>query len=104
MSHRIIIRSKAEDDIANAAQWYEMQHAGLGGEFAEEIRAAIIRAGDNAIRFPSIRSEPDVCRVLAKRFPYRIFFVRRPSEIVVFRVLHTARHDREWKSYIPSDD
>jgi len=25
------------------------------------------------------------------------------SDIVVFRVLHSARHDREWKSNVPKE-
>jgi hypothetical protein len=41
--------------------------------------------------------------VLTKRFPFRVFFIRRVDANVVFRVLHGARNDREWKSYTPND-
>jgi hypothetical protein len=44
-----------------------------------------------------------VRRVLIERFPYRVFFTRREEAIVVFRVLHSARHDREWKSRVPKN-
>jgi hypothetical protein len=44
-----------------------------------------------------------VRRILTERFPYRVFFIRRSDDIVVFRVLHGARADREWKSNIPKD-
>jgi hypothetical protein len=38
-----------------------------------------------------------VRRALTRRFPYRVFFIVLPDAIVVFAVLHAARHDRIWK-------
>jgi hypothetical protein len=35
---------------------------------------------------------------MAGRFSYRIFVVAELDRIVVFRFLHAAPHDREWKS------
>jgi hypothetical protein len=40
------------------------------------------------------RRRPEIRRVLVRRFPYRVFFFLLPDAIVVFRVLHGARHDR----------
>lgn len=39
-------------------------------------------------------------RVIAGRFPYRVFYILRADAIVVFRVLHGARHDREWSTNV----
>ena len=44
-----------------------------------------------------MRRNPLVRRVLTRRFPYRVFFIVRPDAIVVFAVVHAARHDRVWK-------
>src|SRR5579862_5915267 len=96
--HRAITRIEAEVDITDAAVWYEGQKPGLGYEFIAEVEAAIASAAENPFRYPCLRRKPEVRRVLTKRFPYRVFFIRRPSEIVVFRVLHGARHDRDWTS------
>jgi plasmid stabilization system protein ParE len=101
MSHRIIVARKAQGDISNAARWYERQRAELGQEFLEEIQIAFERAAANPFGFQCLRRKPDVRRVMTKRFPYRVFFIRRRSEIVVFRVLHSSRHDREWEKSIP---
>jgi plasmid stabilization system protein ParE len=98
---RVIIRFEAEVDITDAAVWYQQQQPGLGHDFLAEVDAAITSAAENPFRYPCLRRKPEVRRVLTKRFPYRVFFVRRPDAIVVFRVLHGARHDREWKSNIP---
>jgi plasmid stabilization system protein ParE len=100
---RIVIRIEAEVDITNAAIWYHEKQAGLGHEFLAEVEAAVFSAAENPFRFPCFRRKPEVRRVLTKRFPYRVFFIRRSDTIVVFRVLHGARHDREWRSSVPKD-
>jgi toxin ParE1/3/4 len=98
MKHRVIVRSEAEADITDAAVWYESQQPKLGLEFLGAVEAAIARAVENPFHFPCLRRKPEIRRVLTDRFPYRVFFIRREKEIVIFRVLHSARHDREWKS------
>ncbi len=103
MSYRLIIRDAAEADIAEGAVWYEEQQPGLGDEFIAEIQAAVEGAVANPRQYPRLRRKPEVRRVLTRRFPYRIFFVVRPDAIIVFRVLHGARHDREWKMKLPRD-
>jgi plasmid stabilization system protein ParE len=100
---RVIIRHEAEEDITDAAIWFHNQQRGLGHEFLEEVEAAIKLAVENPYRFPCLRRKPEVRRVLTNRFSYRVFFVRRDDAIVVFRVLHTARHDRVWKLQIPKE-
>lgn len=99
--HRVIVRAEAESDIADAAVWYDRQEPGLGQDFLAKIESAIASAADNPFRYPCLRRRPEVRRVLTRRFPYRVFFIRRSGAIVVFRVLHGARHDREWKSNTP---
>jgi len=102
-SVRVIVRMEAEVDITDAAIWYHGKQAGLGDDFLSEVESAIARAAKNPFRFPCLRRKPEVRRVLTERFPYHVFFVRRPDGIVEFRVLHGARHDREWKGSVRSD-
>lgn len=100
MTRRLIVRPGAESDITEAALWYESRESGLGLELIAEIRAAIGRALEDPEMFPRLRKNPTVRRVLARRFPYRIFFIVRPEALVVFAVLHAARNDRIWKHRI----
>ena len=97
MSLRLIVRPEAEQDIAPAAVWYEEKDNGLGFEFLAEIRNAINRSLQNPELFARLRREPEVRRILARRFPYRFFFINRKDAVVVFAVLHVARHDRLWR-------
>ena len=97
MNRHLIVRSEAEADITNAAVWYESRELGLGLELISEVHSAIARAPTNPESFTLVRRNPTVRRVLTRRFPYRVFFIVRPDAIVVFAVLHAARHDRVWK-------
>ncbi len=96
MIRGLIVRSDAESDITDAARWYENQEAGLGTEFVDEIRNAISQLTVRPLSYLRIRKSPAVHRILVRRFPYRVFYIVRPDAIVVFAVLHAARHDRRW--------
>jgi toxin ParE1/3/4 len=100
MNRRLIIRAEAESDIIDAAVWYESREAGLGLEVSVEIRAAIKRALEHPKAHILLRTSPEVRRILAERFPYRIFYIVRSDAVVVFAVLHAARHDRNWRQRI----
>ena len=97
MSLRLVIRPEAEADITEAAAWYERRLAGLGLELTAEIRSAIGRAMDSPLAHLRLRERPQVRRILARRFPYRIFYIVQSDAFVVLAVLHAARHDRHWK-------
>src|SRR6185369_7429715 len=97
MNRRLIIRPEAEADLTDAAVWYDSRESGLGLELISEVYSAIARALESSESFPRVRRSPTIRRVLTRRFPYRIFFIVRPDAIVVFAILHAARHDRVWK-------
>ena len=97
MNRQLIVRPEAEADIADAAVWYDSREPGLGVELLSEVHSAIARALKNPESFTRVRRNPDVRRVLTRRFPYRVFFIVRADTLVVFAVLHAARHDRVWK-------
>ena len=97
MSRRLIVRPEAEADITEAALWYDERETGLGLELTLEVRTAIRRAVEDPMLYLLLRKRPEVRRILARRFPYRIFFIVRDDAIVVFAVIHAARHDRHWR-------
>lgn len=104
MSRRLIIRPEAEADIGDGAIWYESREPGLGLELISEVRSAISRALESPESFTRVRRKPVVRRVLTRRFPYRVFFIVRPDAIVVFAVIHAARHDRVWQHRAEPED
>jgi toxin ParE1/3/4 len=100
MNRRLIIRPEAESDIIDAAVWYESREAGLGFEVTAEIHEAIKRVVEYPKAYLLLRKYPEVRRILAQRFPYRIFYIVRHDAIVVFAVLHVALHDLRWQQRI----
>jgi plasmid stabilization system protein ParE len=96
MNRRLIIRPEAETDLTDAVEWYDRREPDLGLELVSEVHSAISRALKNPESFTPVRRNPMVRRVLTRRFPYRVFFIDRQDALVVFAVLHVARHDRVW--------
>jgi len=103
MNRRLIIRPEAEADISNGAIWYDRRELGLGLELVSEVQSAIARARKNPESCTCVRRNPVVRRILTRRFPYRIFFIVRPDAVIVFAVLHAARHDRVWRHRAEQD-
>lgn len=99
MSWRVVFRPEVEQDVAEAAAWYESRQPGLGGEFVEEV----MRVWDALAENPQIntRKHPrkDIRWQYPDRFPYRVIYsVDEPSKtVVVAAVLHAARHDSHWR-------
>lgn len=104
MSWRVEFRPEVEDDVADAAAWYEAREATLGSAFLKEV----IRVWDRLARDPLTgargRCSLEVRWLYPERFPYKIIYsVDAAREtVLVVAVLHAARHDRLWRErHIP---
>lgn len=99
MSWRVEFRPEVEQDVVDAAAWYEARQPGLGAEFVEEI----IRVWDALAENPLLQCRRHPTRNIRwrypERFPYRVVYEVSEAEqiVVVAAVLHAARHDREWQ-------
>src|SRR5262245_47674472 len=98
MSLPLIISPEAEADIAEAKGWYERRRAGLGERFLLCVEAAL----DQIRRAPTAATEvyPGVRRVVARQFPYGVFYQLDADLIAVIAVYHSKRDPRGWKERI----
>ena len=103
MRRRLVVRAEAEADITDAVLWYEERAQGLGLELLQEVAIATRRAVETPLLFPLLRRQPEVRRVLTRRFPYRLFFIVRDDAVIVFAVMHAARHDRNWQGRLAGE-
>jgi plasmid stabilization system protein ParE len=96
MSHPVVVRPEAEQDLSDGRDWYERQREGLGGEFLTAVDEV----------FDHIRESPElhaaeykrVRRTALNRFPYIVYY-RLVGEVVeVIAVQHAGRHPRRWRS------
>jgi plasmid stabilization system protein ParE len=77
-----------------AFAWYEIQRLRLGSEFLRSVEAVLGAIARQPEMYPIVQGE--VRRALVRRFPYGLFYVVGPSEIVVLAVIHAKRHPRTW--------
>lgn len=96
MNRPVSVRATAETDLVDAFDWYESQQAGLGDEFLTDFEhtQSTIRQNPESFREP----RRGVRRALLSRFPYAVYFLVEPERVIIFAVVHTARHSRAWRA------
>jgi len=91
----------ADQEILDAAQWYEHQGRGLGGEFLTAVNDGLSEIEQHPQHFgrpPHFRSARDIRRLLLPRFPYAIIFEIRPRDVRVVAVAHVRRRPNYWRT------
>ena len=96
MTLEVRLRPEAEQDLAEAAAWYEQQRQGLGHEFLDEVLMTLASVSATPLRYPT--AHRSIRRALIRRFPFGVFFLVEDNSIVVLAVMHGSRHPRRWKS------
>ena len=84
----------ADRELTEAAQFYEGQAGGLGGDFLDEIQAML----------DLLRSFPELGRPLGgtlrslptRRFPYSLVYDLQPDYLRILAVAHHRRRPRYW--------
>jgi len=97
-TYRLVVRTEAEAEVAEAALWYETHERGLGREFLRAFRASTEALRRNPYMYPAVLA--NARRVLLRRFPYSVFYEVQGSEVVVLACLHAARDPDEWKGRV----
>ncbi len=89
---------RAQEELGEAATWYERQRPGLGQRFRDHVGEVL----DRVSRTPEIhgRVYGDVRCAKVPRFPYGIYYRIEPNRVVVISVFHGKRDPREWQSRV----
>lgn len=89
---KVRVLRPAFDDLVSGREFYNKQQEGVGQYFFDsifsEIDSLVLYAGIHRVRF-------GFHRMLARRFPYAIYYRIIKDEAVVFRVLD-CRSDPRW--------
>lgn len=95
----LLIEPEAEEEMEEAALWYEEQRPGLGGR----LLAAVATTLDRIRRFPhagaSVPHLPEdlpARQVVVKGFPYSVVFLLTPAGIDVLAIAHHRRRPGYW--------
>jgi plasmid stabilization system protein ParE len=89
---KVRVLRPASDDLAAGREFYNQQQEGVGAYFFDslfsEIDSLVLHAGIHRIQF-------GYHRMLARRFPYAVYYRVLGGEAVVYRVLD-CRRDPKW--------
>ncbi len=86
----------AEQELVEAALWYESKEVGLGVRFRDEIAHVIERIVEDPLLWRE--RSGGYRRVNCPVFPYYISFFIRGSRIIIAAVAHGHRNPGYWKS------
>jgi plasmid stabilization system protein ParE len=96
MSHPLIIRPEAEQDMIEGRDWYEGQREGLGIEFLTAVEDVFDRIREMPEMYPL--EYKSVRRVGVTRFPYVVYYRLVGEDVEVLAVQHGSRNPRRWRS------
>ncbi len=88
--------SPALSEISEAAEYYEGKVPGLGGDFVEEVDAAIYRI----LQFPNAwgKLSDNYRHCSLQRFPYAIIYTHSSAdEILIVSIFHQSREPSSWR-------
>lgn len=99
MKWEVVARPQVKNDVAEAADWYDTQRAGLGDEFIDEILAILDDLEANPLLYCRRHPSKNIRWRYPKRFPYRVIYevIDEPPLVIIAAVIHAARHDRVWQ-------
>ena len=91
---RVIFLDPAEEEMIEAASYYQDQAVGLGEHFVAEVQHAVERIAENPMSGRIIKGETR--RRLLRRFPFGILYRIEAEEIVIVAVMHLRRRPGYW--------
>jgi plasmid stabilization system protein ParE len=84
----------AEQEMFDAARYYESRATGLGQDFLHKVETVLQDLVHSPERWPIM--EDDIRRKLIRRFPYSLIYRIELAEVVVLAVMHQKRHPSYW--------
>lgn len=95
MTRRVDVSEAAEQDLAEAAVWYEERGAGLGADLVRRTREAMQRIALTPLIYPIAHGS--LRRAGVKRFPYGVFFRAYDDRVEIAAIFHDRRDPTLWQ-------
>ncbi|MDZ4383544.1 MAG: type II toxin-antitoxin system RelE/ParE family toxin [Thermodesulfovibrionia bacterium] len=94
----VVFLHEAEQEILEAAIYYQSRASGLGIDYLSEVERAVQAIAESPNRWPIIEGE--LRRRLVRRFPFGILYRIESEEIVIIAVAHLRRKPGYWRERI----
>jgi plasmid stabilization system protein ParE len=99
MTVSLRILPAADEELFQAAVWYDEREGGVGSRFLDAYASAkesIARSPSSPPRLETVKTPRDIRRVLLKRFPFAVVYEVLPDQVVILAVAHTSRRPNYW--------
>ena len=97
---RVQLHPQAEEELYEAARWYEEQLPGLGGDLMTEVEHWLDAIPETPLAWPLwpgvARVDPPIRRALLRRFPFAVSYQAFAKCIIVLAFAHTSRRPLYW--------
>lgn len=99
---KVQLHPDAEEELIQAAGWYEDRRPGLGAELLAEVDAGITILSKSPLMWglwpgaPEFR--PPVRRALLRRYPFAIAYQASADHVVILAIAHTSRRPFYWSA------
>ncbi len=100
MTRAFDFHPEAQAEFAADVDWYDAREFGVGGRFAEAVRAAIDTAVDDPAAWatwPGWDREPVVRSKGVTGFPYRVVYFVEHDVVTIVAVAHAKRRPGYWR-------
>jgi toxin ParE1/3/4 len=95
MNRQVSFHAMAEQELNDAASYYNALRPGLGQAFLDEVERAVTQI----LAYPE--AAPLVNRIvrkkLVRRFPYSVMYSIRPEDIRILAIAHQKRRPFYWR-------
>jgi plasmid stabilization system protein ParE len=98
---RVVYHPDAEDELTEAALFYDKRVRGLGDSFLRAFGSAIAEIERQPERWPVVEGDLR-CRSL-RRFPYAVYYRAVGDELRILVVKHHKRHPDYWRYRLPDE-
>lgn len=90
--------SPAEEEVTEAALFYDRASVGLGQDFLDDVQKFI----DRLREYPQLGAEigTGLRRVLLQRFPFSLIYAVETDQILIVSVAHQGRKPDYWRSRV----
>jgi plasmid stabilization system protein ParE len=96
MIEKVIYTPEAEEEIADAYNWYEAREPGLGEDFLRCVEACVLTIQRHPELYPTAVDE--FRRALVRRFPFEVFYEPHGDCITIYSVFHCSQDPQKWRS------
>lgn len=90
MTYKLILKSRAHIDLAEAIEYYQSKRKGLGLKFLKCVQKFFGRITKNPLHYPLKNGQ--FREAYIQKFPFVIIYELIDNEVVVFSVFNTHRN------------